>query len=99
MVINGIRASDDQTCVECDVRIEARDGGSERKAPGHSDRPSAAIVVDFQHIDGISRAETDARFARSPAMPGPHTPCIRPPPRTRQLAWRKGGGGSTRDST
>jgi hypothetical protein len=34
---------------------------------GHPDRPSAAVVVDYPHMGGISREETDARFARSVA--------------------------------
>lgn len=33
--------------------------------PGHPDRPTAAIVADYQHVGGLDRAETDARFARS----------------------------------
>ncbi len=36
-----------------------------RRPPGHPDRPSAAIVVDYQHVGGIDRTETDARFTRS----------------------------------
>jgi len=36
-----------------------------RRPPKHPDRPSAAIVVDYQHVGGIDRSETDARFARS----------------------------------
>ena len=40
-------------------------GLTARKPPGHPDRPSAAIVVDYQHVGGIERSETDARFARS----------------------------------
>ena len=33
--------------------------------PGHPDRPSAAIVVDYQEVGGLDRSETDARFATS----------------------------------
>ncbi len=37
------------------------------RPPGHPDRPSAAVVVDYQHVGGLSREETDARFTRSVA--------------------------------
>jgi hypothetical protein len=33
------------------------------RPPGHPDRPVAAIVVDYQHLGGISREETGARLA------------------------------------
>jgi hypothetical protein len=36
-----------------------------RRPPGHPDRPSAAIVVDYQDVGGLDRNETDARFATS----------------------------------
>lgn len=36
-----------------------------RRPPGHPDRPSAAIVVDYQDVGGLDRHETDARFATS----------------------------------
>jgi hypothetical protein len=36
-----------------------------RRPPSHPDRPSAAIVVDYQHVGGIDRTETDARFTNS----------------------------------
>jgi hypothetical protein len=42
-------------------------GLTSRKPAGHPDRPTAAIVVDYQYMGGVSRAETDARFARSTA--------------------------------
>ena len=35
---------------------------------GHPDRPTGAAVVDYQHVGGIERGETDARFARSKAV-------------------------------
>ena len=40
-------------------------GLTARRPPGHPDRPSAAIVADYQDVGGIGRGETDARFARS----------------------------------
>src|SRR6185312_10304747 len=36
-----------------------------RRPPGHPDRPSAAIVVDYQQVGGLERSETDARFLKS----------------------------------
>jgi hypothetical protein len=36
-----------------------------RRPRGHPDRPSAAIVVDYQYVGGLERSQTDARFARS----------------------------------